>query len=283
MKIKFLCPRWGFEHTDWEIFLTDVKMAGYEGIEWFPYGENADPQHVIGLLQQHQLKFAIVMTVTGYHEHFKDYLAALKDQLLDLSAMRSPFLSPLHISAQTGREYFTEQQIEECLECCAAVSKLTGIPIYQETHRNKWTYAAHLVYPFLEKYPELNLTLDVSHWFCVSESYLEDQEPAVHKAVQHARHIHARVGHTEGPQVWEPSAPEYSEALEAHLKIWDQWIYTRIKDGATHCTITPEFGPPPYMVFANREGSPQQEQWRLNYWMKSLLERRYQEILNQSV
>jgi sugar phosphate isomerase/epimerase len=283
MKIKFLCPRWGFEHTDWENFLTDVKTAGYAGIEWFPYGENADPQKVISLLQQHQLEFAIVMTVTGHHKHFKDYLAALKDQLLDLSAMRSPVLGPLHISAQTGREYYNEQQIEECLECCAAVSRLTGIPVYQETHRNKWTYAAHLVHPFLIKHPELNLTLDVSHWFCVSESYLEGQEPAVHKAVEHARHIHARVGHTEGPQVWEPSAPEYSEALKAHLKIWDQWIETRIRDGANYCTITPEFGPPPYMVFANREGSPQQEQWRLNNWMKSLLERRYEEILKQSV
>lgn len=283
MKIKFLYPRWGFEHTDWEIFLTDVKKAGYGGIEWFPYSENADPQKVIGLLQQHQLEFAIVMTVTGHHDRFKDYVAALRDQLLALSAMCSPVLSPLHISAQTGREYFSEQQIEECLECCAAVSKLTGIPVYQETHRNKWTYAAHLVHPILEKHPELNLTLDVSHWFCVSESYLEDQEPAVQKAVQHARHIHARVGHTEGPQVWEPAAPEYAEALEAHLKIWDQWIVSRIRDRATHCTITPEFGPPPYMVFANREGSPQQEQWRLNNWMKSLLERRYLEILNQSV
>ena len=109
MKIKFLCPRWGFEHTDWETFLTDVETAGYAGIEWFPYGENADPQHVIDLLQQHQLEFAIVMTVTGHHEHFENYLAALKDQLLHLSTICSPVLSPLHISAQTGREYFSPQ------------------------------------------------------------------------------------------------------------------------------------------------------------------------------
>ena len=83
--------------------------------------------------------------------------------------------------------------------------------------------------------------------------------------------------------MWEPSAPEYAEALEAHLKIWDKWIDTRLKDGANYCTITPEFGPPPYMVFANREGSPQQEQWRLNNWMKSLLEKRYREISSASV
>jgi sugar phosphate isomerase/epimerase len=281
MKLKFLYPRWGFENTDWEIFLADVKKAGYAGIEWFPYGEKADPQKVLSLLQQHQLELAIVMAVTGSYENFKEYLAALKEQLLALAAIRNKVVSPIHISAQTGREYFTEQQIEECLECCAAVSRRTGIPIYQETHRNKWAYAAHRVHPFLEKHPELQLTLDVSHWFCVSESYLEDQQPAVWKAIQHTRHVHARVGHTEGPQVWEPT--EYPEALQAHLKIWDQWIEARVKDGAPCCTITPEFGPPPYMVFANREGSPQQEQWRLNNWMKTFLERRYQDTLNQSV
>jgi len=278
MKIKFLCPRWGFENVPWEEFLRDVKDEGYSGIEWFPFSKKEDYGKVVDLLQQQQLEFAIVMTVVEHHDNFKNYLAELKRQLLDLCGIRNKNLIPLHISAQTGREYFTAQQIEGCLECCKEVSRQTGIPIYQETHRNKWAYAAHVVLPILEKHPDLRLTLDVSHWFCVSESYLEDQSLAVKKAILHARHIHARVGHIEGSQVWEPAAKEYAEALEAHLKIWDEWIKTSIENGATECTITPEFGPPPYMVFANRQGSPQQEQWRLNSWMRSLLEKRYQGI-----
>ena len=282
MKIKFFYPRWGFENTPWETFLTDVKNAGYAGIEWFPYSEDADIQKVLALLQELQLEFVIVMTVIGSHENFEDYLTALKEQLLELSAIRNNAIRPSHITAQTGREYFSEQQIEDCLACCADVSKQTGIPIYQETHRNKWAYAAHVVHPFLEKHSDLYLTLDVSHWFCVSESYLADQQAAVQKAIQHARHIHARVGHIEGPQVWEPAARDYAEALDAHLKIWDKWIERRLNEEADYCTITPEFGPPPYMIFANREGTPQQEQWRLNNWMKSLLEQRYQNILNLS-
>ncbi|MDP4261342.1 MAG: sugar phosphate isomerase/epimerase [Bacteroidota bacterium] len=275
MNIKFFCPRWGFETVPWETFLANVKDAGYAGIEWFPYSEKTDHQKVIGLLQQHELQFCIVMTVLQPHTNFADYLSAFKNQLLDLGAMRNGDYGPLFITAQTGREYFSAGQVEECLLCCRQVSQQTHVPIYQETHRNKWAYAAHVVHPFLERHPDLLLTLDVSHWFCVSESYLEDQQATVEKAIQQARHIHARVGHAQGPQVWEPSAPEYAEALEAHLKIWDKWIQTRLQEGTTDCTITPEFGPPPYMVFANREGSPMEEQWRLNYWMKSLLEKRY--------
>jgi len=279
MKIKFFCPRWGFENITWETFLANVKVAGYAGIEWFPYSEKKDHQEVISLLQQHQLEFCIVMTVLKHHDRFEDYLAALRNQLLDLSAIHNRNQGPLHISAQTGREYFRTEQVEECLLCCNEVSQQTGIPIYQETHRNKWSYAAHIVHPFLERHPDLLLTLDVSHWFCVSESYLEDQQATVEEAIKHTRHIHARVGHTQGPQVWEPSAPEYAEALEEHLKIWDKWIQTKLQEGAASCTITPEFGPPPYMVFTNREGTADEEQWRLNYWMKSFLEKRYHKLV----
>ena len=273
MTIKFFCPRWGFENIPWEKFLHDVKEEGYAGIEWFPYASLEDYNDVLRLLNDYGLEFCIVMAVLKHYEQFDDYLLALKNQLFDLSQMR-----PLHISAQTGREYFTAEQVGKCLECCSDISEKTGTPIYQETHRNKWAYASHVVQPVLEKYPQLMLTLDLSHWFCVSESYLEDQSAAVSKAVERTRHIHARIGHTEGPQVWEPASPEYAEALEAHLKIWDRCVETRMNKGATTFTITPEFGPPPYMVFANRKGSPEQEQWRVNHWMKSLLEKRYAHV-----
>ena len=282
MKIKFLCPRWGSENIDWEIFLSDVKNAGYAGIEWFPPSENVNPLDVLKLLHKHQLELAIVMTVPQHYAVFDDYLMALVGHLNEMADLKYDSLRPMHISAQTGREYFTGEQISDCLAICKMISMRTGVPIYQETHRNKWAYAAHVVYPILKKFPDTLLTLDVSHWFCVSESYLADQQPAVDTAIQCARHIHARVGHIEGPQVRDPALPEYAEALEAHLEIWDKWIETRIADGATQCTITPEFGPPPYMVFANKEGTPQQEQWRINNWMKSLLENRYEKVINKS-
>jgi sugar phosphate isomerase/epimerase len=282
MKIKFLCPRWGSENIDWETFLTDVKKEGYAGIEWFPHSEKVDPRDILKLLHKYQLELAIVMTVPQHYDAFDEYLMALVGHLNELSGLSYETLRPMHISAQTGREYFTGEQISDCLAICKMISERTGVPIYQETHRNKWAYAAHVVYPILKKFPDLLLTLDVSHWFCVSESYLADQQAAVDEAIKHARHIHARVGHIEGPQVRDPALPEYAEALEEHLKIWDRWISSRIRDGASECTITPEFGPPPYMVFANREGTPQQEQWRINNWMKSLLEKRYEKVINQS-
>ena len=275
MKIKFFCPRWGAEQQPWEPFLQAVKEAGYAGIEWFPYSEAGDYTAVVKLLEQFGLEFTIVMAVIKHMEPVDDYLAELERQLLDLATIGSGTNRPLAITAQTGREFYTQDEAARCIACCDAVSRKTGIPIYQETHRNKWAFAAHAVYPQLLKHPGLTLTLDVSHWFCVSESYLHDQQPAVELALRHARHIHARVGHTEGPQVWDPSAGEYAEALAEHLAIWDKWINIRKESGDPFCTVTPEFGPPPYMVFAGRTGTPFEEQWRVNLWMKNLLEKRY--------
>src|SRR4026209_2931296 len=99
MKIKFFCPRWGFEKIPWEIFLANVKEAGYAGIEWFPYGEKTNHQEAMDLLQQLQLEFCIVMTVVKHHDRFEDYVNDLRNQLLDLSSMHSGKTKPLHISA----------------------------------------------------------------------------------------------------------------------------------------------------------------------------------------
>lgn len=275
MQIKFFCPRWGFEHIPWQQFLADVKAAGYAGIEWYPFGEETNYAEVLKWLQHYELEFSIVMTVFNAPVDAEAYFIALEQQLLQLCKIRDNHFKPLFISVQTGREYFTMEQIERCLGICKQVHLQTQVPVYQETHRNKWSYAAHVVYPVLQQHKDLPLTLDVSHWFCVSESYLEDQQPAVELAIQHARHIHARVGHIEGPQVFDPALPEYAYALEQHLKIWNQWITQRRQSSDEYCTVTPEFGPPPYMVTGNRQEQPHEIQWRINLWMKEMLEKRW--------
>ena len=56
-----------------------------------------------------------------------------------------------------------------------------------------------------------------------------------------------RVGYAEGPQVPDPSAPEYAPHLAAHEAWWEQIWQSQKQRGFTHSTLTPEFGPPPYL------------------------------------
>jgi sugar phosphate isomerase/epimerase len=271
MRVDFFCPRWGFEHIAWPKFITWVKQAGYVGVEWFPYSEEVDAGQVKQLLKSEGLQLSIVMTVLGVYDTVDEYLGLLRQQLTEHCATYHPEF----VTAQTGREYFNLDAIEKCLECCHQVTAETGTAIYQETHRNKWAYAAHVVKPVLQKHTNFSITLDASHWFCVSESYLEDQQEAVELAVSRARHVHARVGHTQGSQVTDPARPEYAEALQQHLQIWDKWIDRQRQAGAARCTITPEFGPFPYLTHTNAVLPADLEQWRINLWMKELLSKRY--------
>lgn len=270
MQVNFFCPRWGFEGMPWPEFIYRVKQAGYCGVEWFPYSEDVDPQQVATSLKSNGLQLAIVMTVLGEYTTTNEYIEILQTQL----TAHIEQCQPVFITAQTGREYFDQEQIQQCLDSCEHISKQTGVPVYQETHRNKWAYAAHVVPPVLQKNEKLRITFDVSHWFCVSESYLEDQQAAAKLAIERAEHIHARVGHTQGSQVTDPAKPQYAKALAEHLAIWDKWIEHKRNEGAGYCTITPEFGPPPYFTQTD-DGTTWQEQWRINCWMKDLLHQRY--------
>jgi hypothetical protein len=103
-------------------------------------------------------------------------------------------------------------------------------------------YSAPVARQFIEKNPELRLTLDISHWCNVHESLLADQQETIDLALERVSHIHSRVGHPQGPQVNDPRAPEWEQALKAHLGWWDKVIARKKKNGE-RMTILTEFGP----------------------------------------
>lgn len=279
IQVDFLYPRWGAEHCEWESFLGMIKAAGYIGIEWYPYGENYDFQFVVDLLKKHDLQYSIVMTVKNASSKFETYLIELKKQLKELSSIGKGVLAPLFISAQTGREYYEHEQIQQCLDICKEVAQESNIPIYQETHRNKWTYALHGLAPMLKVNPDLKLTLDVSHWICVSESYLEDQQVALKQAIAHAEHLHARIGYPQGPQISDPFSAYYSEAIKESWEVWKEWIRSQIQKGKEKITITTEFGPFPYLM---PEGSIEKDflkQWKHNLWMKTYIQHKIDTLI----
>lgn len=276
MQIKFYCPRWGAESTPWPAFIQKVKAHAFDGVEVFPLQTPAEKPQMLQQIAEAGLEFSLLHAEQQeLGRDFKAYTQALKRNLDELAGYQTATLKPRFINSHTGREYFTQDQMAECFAICEQFSQETGIPVYHETHRNKFAYAAHVVKAYLEAFPNLQLVLDFSHWVCVSESYLEDQPEAIDLALQRGMHLHARVGHPEGPQVTDPRAPENAEALQHHLQWWDKWIAQLRAKGTTSCTITPEFGPYPYMAFKPGTREPLADQWAINVWMRDLLQHRY--------
>lgn len=273
VELEFLYPRWGAEHIAWPVFLDAVKSAGYQGIEWYPYGENNknNYQEMLQSLSDRQLDYTIVYAVFGEVRDFAHYLELLESQLTELASLGNFGLAPRFISAQVGREFYSTEQILACLEICANVERKTGIAIYQETHRNKWTYGIHRIPKIKELFPSLKLTLDVSHWYCVSESFLEDQQDLLARLLVDVRHVHTRVGHTQGSQIADVTNPLFENIVKTHLAVWQQYINTQIQLGRTKLTFTTEFGPAPYLISSGDRDLDYQEQWRQNLWIKKYL------------
>jgi sugar phosphate isomerase/epimerase len=271
MKVLFFCPRWGKADVPWPAFAQQVKAAGYDGVETDVPADERERNVMLEALAACGL-LLIAQHWETVTPDFDAHLAAYTERLERLAAVL-----PVCINAQTGRDFFTREQNGELLAAAAAVSAATGIPVYHETHRGKFSFAAHVTAAYLRELPALQLTLDVSHWITVAESllFLEEQRSAVSLAIARTRHIHARVGHTQGPQVSDPRVPEWQDALHQHLACWDEVYRLNKQAGVQQLTVTPEFGPPPYMPLLPDTLQPVADQWEINCYMRSLLNSRY--------
>ncbi|MEI6950031.1 sugar phosphate isomerase/epimerase [Paraflavisolibacter sp. H34] len=274
MKLKFYCPWWGSEHLCWDDFLSAVKQAGYDGIEYAIANDSsrAKLEGVWEKLEQYGLE-AIPQHYGTYDadfaKHFDTYAAWLE--------LVKPLPAP-KIDSQTGKDFFSFEQNKQLVDLAVAHTQSSGVDVFHETHRNKFAFAAHITKEYLQKIPYLKLTLDASHWVNVAESYLDDQPEAMALAISRTEHIHARVGYPEGPQVPDPRVPEWQEAVEKHLAWWDKVVARKRAEKATSFTITPEFGPYPYMVSLPFTRQPITSQWEVNKYMMDMLRERYQDV-----
>ncbi|RVT99856.1 sugar phosphate isomerase/epimerase [Mucilaginibacter limnophilus] len=270
MNIKFLATRWG-NNQPWDIFFERLLADGFDGLEFaFPLDvdraeldllHNLCRKHNIGVIAQHYSTYD-----ADFNLHYDNYIKWFE--------MISPY-PWMRVSTQTGKDYFTFEQNKALIDFTVEYEQKYSMPVSHETHRNKFNFAAHITKQYLEKINYLRLTLDISHWVNVAESYLQDQQEAVDLAISRTDHIHARVGYPEGPQISDPRAPEWQEALDHHLAWWDKIVATKRAEDAEELTILPEFGPHPYMIHLPYTQQPIADQWEVNKFMKGLLKERY--------
>jgi sugar phosphate isomerase/epimerase len=267
-KVKFFCPRWGASDS-WDSFCGRVKNAGYDGIEAAVSSPQiSESAELLGALQKHGL-----LLIGQYYQSFEpdpgEHAANYEKYLRALAALK-----PLFINSQTGKDYFTVEQNLKLFQIASTVAKETGITIVHETHRGKALFAAHVSKQYLDRAPEIRLTLDISHWCNVHESLLQDQASVVDYALSRTNHIHSRVGHQEGPQVNDPRADEWKDVVLAHLHWWDKVVSNNNRSGRD-TTVTTEFGPPTYMPVLPYTQQPVASQWDINVHMLNLLKKRY--------
>ena len=152
------------------------------------------------------------------------------------------------------------------------LAKESGIPIWHEIHRGRFSFHLKTLLSYLEALPELKLIADFSHFCVVSESTLQDQQDLLSQIYPHIVHIHARVGSAQAAQVTHPFAPEWNTHLNTYFAWWQEIIDLQSKTKKSFFTITPEFGPVPYMPCAPFTLEPTADQQQINLEMKAYLQ-----------
>ena len=269
-KLILLATNWGFSGS-LDTFCEAAKKEGYDGIEvWWPTTASGQ-EELFSALKKHQLEVGFLCggSQKDPAEHLDTFTKSLQ------AAVSNSFQKPVYVNCHSGRDYFSMEDGFRFIDATTKAHQQSGIPVYHETHRSRLMYTAPVARQYLLKRPDLMLNADLSHWCNVHESMLEDQEETMRLVFERSGHIHARIGHPEGPQVNDPRAPEWEKVVHRHLEWWDEIVKNKLKRKENTITILTEFGPPDYMPVLPYTRLPVANQWEINVHMMHLLRERY--------
>lgn len=266
-RILFFQTNWG-NQLSWDAFCKKAKESGFDGIDiWLPNDkENQDA--LKRALTKYGLKLNL-MHGTVKSLPLKESLKQYEERLEELMQWK-----PVLVNSHTGSDFFSYEDNLKFIEIGNRLSKKYNIPVYHETHRGRFSYSLPETLKYLDKAKELPLTLDMSHWMVVHESLLKTHKEKWETIIRNVHHIHARVGFEQAPQVNDPQAPEWKNALDFHLDIWEQIIRKGLREHNGVFTVTSEFGPPTYMPTAPYTRMPLGDQWKANVFVMNALKKR---------
>lgn len=273
MDIKFICTYWGSENMSAKDFLHKVLENGFDGVEInFPdnhlfINEFIAELNIIRNSINPNFMFIAQQVLSNQNETVDSYKERLLHRLRFLTD-----LNPDAINSHTGKDHYDFDTNVNIVSLTEEISQKTGIPIWHEIHRGRFTFHLKSLIDYLKVFPNLILVADLSHFCVVSESDLSDQLELLAKIYPNIQHIHARVGNEQSPQINHPFAPEWEKYLSRYLNWWTEIIHIQSKNEIELLTITPEFGPFPYMNNDFMTKRPVVNQWELNLRMKNYLQ-----------
>ena len=249
MKLLYAKSNWEAAHLPLATFLEKAARDGFDAAEIYLPARPEPPVEIRRLCAAAGLKLVAQIATEGRtpDEHRRS---------LEALYARAAAAEPLLVNCQTGRDHFAiEDSVRPLRARPGPVGSGRRAAPPRDPPRPRALHRASAA-AFLAAVPALRLTADFSHWFCVHESDLADQPGAVAAAVAASDHVHARVGFAEGPQVGDPRGEAFAPWLALHLELWRRIVAARARDGKPFLTITPEFGPAPYMPLRPIENEP---------------------------
>lgn len=278
-KMQFRSVRhlWGVPEP-WEDAYQKIHSNGYYAVECplFLYTEEQKAK-ALSLSKLHNLHMVCQIHTSlpwgPKNKNMDDHIASFRKQVRDAKE-----LGVLFVNSHSGYDGWTDQEKIHFFTQLIHIEKEEGIMVAHETHRRRALYNPWCSKAILEALPDLKITADLSHWFAVVESDLDDEMDIIELVGRHCYHIHARVGHSQGPQVPDPRAPEWLPWVEAHERCWD--VIWRMQHAAKKefTYYEPEFGPPPYCPTLPWTNVPVTNVWDVCEWVVKRGKERFEKL-----
>lgn len=259
--------------ADLTAFVHAAADEGYGGVEFPIFVLDADEAAAAGVLaaiEERGLEYLpMALTFPAEAHDPAAHLAALRRQL-----ERGIEIGALRVNAHAGADAFDDATAAAFLTDSLALAADLGIELLHETHRSRPLYNPWRTARMIDEVEGLRLTADYSHWVCVAERLPFDSADVFAHCAPAVRHIHARVGHAQAPQVADPRDEVWAMELGAHEHWWDD-IVAAAGERGERMTITPEFGPPPYLPTLPGTGEPVADLQEIVAWMSERLRTRF--------
>jgi hypothetical protein len=256
--------------------LQQYKEQGFSVIESSLLYLAEPKQQFIEQLNMLDLRWIPMVFTEG--KTVADHIDSLKQQIDEVIDEK-----PLFINAHSGRDAFTFSESMEFFTAALQIEKDYGIAIAHETHRSRILFNPWITRDILLELPELQLCCDYSHWVTVCERLIDDQLDILALCAKHALHIHARVGHEQGPQVSDPRAPEFAAHVAAHEKWWKMIWLSQHERKFESSTLTPEFGPWPYLPCSPYSQEPLASQADICLWQAQRQRDNFTQLFNDKI
>lgn len=270
MKLILVKSFWGME-PGLEANMRRIAEAGYTAVE----GRIAGLEDLTVFKRvRAELKLGFIpMVLTEGGNSVEEHLADFR-----LKIEEAARYDPLQITVHGGKDHWPIEKKRAFFDQALEIERGVGVPINHETHRGRMLFSLSSTAELMREFPELYINADFSHFVCVSESLLEDQQEALSLCIERARHVHGRIGHEEGPQVNDPRAPEWERQVAAHEAWWEEIVRVRRRAGASYFSFNPEFGPPTYMPTLPFSNQPVANLWDVCLHVAKRFENRFRAL-----
>jgi hypothetical protein len=275
-QLRILQSLWAMERRradapEWPLQtqLAMIRDAGFDGAG-VRFIDPVFAEEVTGFLRQHDM----IWQAQCYPTDVDD----LKP-VLELVAR----LGADHVNLQPN---VRPQRIAECiplLEGWRRLADQAGIAVHVETHRDRMTTDLFFTLQLLDRFPDLRLTADVSHYLVGREFAWpvdEVNHAMIHRILDNSWGIHGRIASREQVQI-SLGFPQHQSWVGLFMDWWEYAIRSWRKRAGPDAVLTflCELGPPPYAI-TGPDGAELSDRWQDALKMKDMVRALWQRIVD---